>query len=108
MKIVRNYLADSINNIVSKRIQKYSIFITDLRTSYIDYETIVVAKYSKKSNEILNKTALKWVNVAISNAKRNFNGIYQIINEQYLQNYFDEFCYILNIRYFWDNILNKF
>jgi len=42
---------------------------------------------------------LKWVHIAISNAKRTLLGIYHKIKGMYLQNYLDEFCYKLNRRY---------
>ncbi len=78
------HLADSVNKIVSKRIKKDSILITDLSTSYANFEKIVQAKFLEKSSENLTKTALQWANVATSNAKRNFNRVYHKINEQYL------------------------
>lgn len=107
MIVVGDHLADSVNKIVSKSIKKDAILITDLSTSYADFEKIVEAKISEKSSKNLTKTALKWVHVAISNAKRNFNGVYHKINEQYLQNYLDEFCYKLNRRYLGENIFSR-
>jgi hypothetical protein len=53
------HLADSVNKIVSKRIKKDSILITDLSTSYANFEKIVQAKFLEKSSENLTKTALQ-------------------------------------------------
>jgi hypothetical protein len=42
---------------------------------------------------------LKWVHIAIANAKRTLLGIYHVIKEKYLQFYLDEFYFKLNGRY---------
>jgi hypothetical protein len=52
-------------------------------------------------------TTLKWVHIAIANAKRNFLGIYHKIKGKYLQNYLNEFVYKLNRRYFKDAMFDR-
>ncbi len=39
---------------------------------------------------------LKWVHIAIGNAKRTLLGTFHKIKGKYLQNYLSEFCYKLN------------
>jgi hypothetical protein len=61
---------------------------------------------SFKSDKITTKTLLKWVHVAMSNAKRNLLGVYHMISNEYLQNYLNEFCCGLNRKYFGENLFN--
>ena len=41
---------------------------------------------------------LKWIHVMISNNKSNITGTYHSLDNRYLQNYLDEFCYRFNRR----------
>ncbi|MFW5944715.1 MAG: IS1595 family transposase [Bacteroidota bacterium] len=51
---------------------------------------------------------LPWVHTMISNAKRKFLGInHNNINQKYLQNYLNEFCYVTNRRYFGKDIFDR-
>ena len=50
---------------------------------------------------------LKWVHIAISNAKKNLLGNYHKIKRKYLQLYLNEFIYKLNRRYFGDRLLKR-
>jgi hypothetical protein len=52
------------------------------------------------NGRLITIVMLKWVHIAISNAKRNFLGVYHKINGEYLQKYLDEFVYKHNRRYF--------
>lgn len=54
----------------------------------------------EKSTPEVTKETLKWVHIAISNAKRNFLGVYHKIKGENLQRYLNEFVYKLNRRYF--------
>ena len=56
---------------------------------------------------VVTKTTLKWVHIAISNAKRAFLGVCHKMKGIYLQNYLDEFCYKLNRRYFNDRFFDR-
>jgi len=103
MKVLQNQKTDSINEIVSNNIGKCSIMFTDKSTSYIDIADYVEVHISEKSSRETTKTTLRWVHIAISNAKRTLLGIYHKIKGCYLQSYLDEFCYKLNRRYFNNN-----
>ncbi len=62
---------------------------------------------TEKSTEQTTKETLKWVHIAISNAKRNFVGTYYKIKKKYLQLYLNEFVYKLNRRYFGERIFDR-
>jgi hypothetical protein len=85
---------------------KSVVFIDD-STSYVNISDYVELHISEKSNEETTKETLKWVHIAISNAKRNFVGTYHKIKAKYLQLYLNEFIYKLNRRYFGTGIFNR-
>ncbi len=84
-----------------------SIVFTDKCTSYVNIADYVDIHISEKSDERTTKKTLKWVHIAISNAKRNFVGIYHKIKAKYLQLYLNEFVYKLNRRYFGERIFDR-
>jgi hypothetical protein len=53
----------------------------------------------EKSTPEVTKETLKCVHIAISNAKRNFLGVYHKIKGKNLQRYLNEFVYKVNRRY---------
>lgn len=61
----------------------------------------------EKSTQETAKKYLKWVHIAISNAKRNLLGIYHKVKGKYLQLYLDEFYYKLNRQYFRENLFDR-
>ncbi len=84
-----------------------SIVFTDKSTSYVNIADYVDIHISEKSNERTTKETLKWVHIAISNAKRNFVGTYHKITAKYLQLYLNEFIYKLNRRYFGEKVFDR-
>jgi hypothetical protein len=81
--------------------------MTDQSTSYVNLSDYVEIHMSEKSSKQVTNTSLKWTHIAISNAKRNFLGVYHKINAKYLQNYLDEFAYKLNRRCFGDRLFDR-
>ncbi len=73
-----------------------SIVFTDKSTSHVNIADYVEIHMTEKSNEQTTKITLKWVHIAISNAKRNFVGTYHKIKKKYLQLHLNEFVYKLN------------
>ena len=61
----------------------------------------------EKSTKKTTNETLKWVHIAISNAKRNLLGVYHKVKGKYLQLYLDEFCYISNRRYFGERLFDR-
>lgn len=61
----------------------------------------------KKSNKETTVATLKWVHIAISNAKRNFLGNFHKIKGKYLQLYLNDFVYKLNRMYFEEKLFDR-
>ncbi|HIP37384.1 MAG TPA: IS1595 family transposase, partial [Crocinitomix sp.] len=64
---------------------------TDKSKSYIDISNFVEVHIMEKSSKKTTVTTLRWVHIAISNAKRTLLEIYHKIKGKYLQLYLDEF-----------------
>lgn len=107
MKVLETHKKDEINDVVSKNISEQSIIFSDKSTSYVDIADYVEIHVTEKSDETTTKETLKWVHIAISNAKRTFLGIYHKIEGKYLQNYLNEFVYKLNRRYFGNQLFDR-
>ena len=80
---------------------------SDRANTYLNISDYVDTHMSEKSTKETTATTLKWVHIAISNAKRNLLGVYHKIKGKYLQLYLDEFCYKLNRRYFGNRIFHR-
>jgi len=106
MKVLDNEKAETVDQVVQESIHSKSIIFSDKSTSYVNISDYVEAHYTFKSSEQTTKTDLRWVHIAISNAKRNLLGIYHKISGKYLQNYLNEFVYKLNRRYF-DSLFDR-
>lgn len=100
MKVLDTQDSESIDNEVKKSIDEDSVIFSDKSNTYLGIEDIVEIHVMEKSCTETTKGTLKWVHIAIANAKRNFLGVYHKIKRKYLQNYLDEFVYKLNRRYF--------
>lgn len=107
MKVVGNHNSVEIDQLVSENFDQKSIVFSDKSTSYVNISNYVETHISVKSDSKATKTTLKWVHIAISNAKRTLLGIYHKIKGKYLQQYLDEFCYKLNRRYFGEKLFNR-
>ena len=107
MKVLENHKTEAINDVVEESIDEKSIVFTDKANTYLDIADYVEMHVSTKSTNETTATTLKWVHIAISNAKRTLLGIYRKIKGKYLQLYLDEFCYKLNRRYFGDRIFDR-
>lgn len=107
MKVLEDHKSVSINAVVQENIDEKSVVFSDRSASYIDISQYVEVHVSEKSNHEVTQTTLKWVHIAISNAKRWLLGIHHKIKGKYLQNYLNEFCYKLNRRYFGDKLFDR-
>ena len=107
MKVSPSFEAKENDQIITALIKPNSVVMTDQSTSYINLSNYVEIHMSEKSSKEVTNTSLKWTHIAISNAKRNFLGVYHKINAKYLQNYLDEFAYKLNRRYFGDRLFDR-
>ena len=107
MKVLESHLSDEINEVIQDNLNENSIVFSDKSTSYFDIAKHVDIHIMEKSTKETTEKVLPWSHIAISNAKRNFLGIYHKIKRKYLQSYLDEFCYKLNRRYFGDKIFDR-
>jgi len=107
MKTLNSHQKTAANELVVEYIHEKAIIFSDQSTSYTDFANLVEMHISEKSSEKTTKTTLKWVHIAISNAKRNLLGVYHMIKGKYLQAYLDEFCYKLNRRYFGKRLFDR-
>lgn len=108
MKVLSDHTADTINETISESFQETSsIIFSNKSTSYVHIANFVEVHLAEKSDKNTTKTTLKWVHIAISNAKRKLIGTFHKIKGKYLQNYLNEFCYKLNRRYFKDRVFDR-
>ena len=107
-KVLEDHKTDGTNDTLEQAIDDEQVIVfTDQSTSYVDIADYIELHISEKSSETTTKETLKWVHIAISNAKRNFVGNYHKIKKKYLQLYLNEFVYKLNRRYFGERIFDR-
>ena len=107
MKVLTSHRAEEIDRTVEENFDETSIVFSDRSTSYVNISDHVEMHIMEKSGKETTATTLKWVHIAIANAKRTLLGIYHKIKGKYLQNYLDEFCYKLNRRYFGEKLFDR-
>ncbi len=107
MRVLESHEKEEINNVAKEEFENCHIVFSDKSNSYVDISDHVDAHISEISTKKTTKTTLKWVHIAISNAKRTLLGIYHKIKGKYLQLYLDEFCYKLNRRYFGERLFDR-
>lgn len=107
MKVLSGQEAKDINDVVAESLDEKTIVFSDKAKNFLDIANNVEGHVTEYSDEHTNKTTLKWVHIAISNAKRMFLGIYHWFHGSRLQNYLNEFCYKLNRRYFGDRKFDR-
>lgn len=87
MKVLESHNKEDVNKQIIEYINEKAIIFSDKSTSYVDFSELVETHISSKSDKEITKTTLKWVHIAISNAKRNLLGVYHMIKGKYLQAY---------------------
>lgn len=107
MKVLSGQEAKDINDVVAESLDEKTIVFSDKAKNFLDIANYVEGHVTEYSDEHTNKTTLKWVHIAIGNAKRMFLGIYHWFHGSRLQNYLNEFCYKLNRRYFGDRKFDR-
>lgn len=110
MVVMEDLKSETINKEVQKSVEKTASIISDGYTEYSKLKE-VIAKHQVVVKPDKNKSAkvFHWVNRTISNGNKVILGIHHnCINQQYLQNYLDEFCYKFNRRYFGEKLSDRF
>lgn len=107
-KVLDDHKADGTDDVLKGNIDDDEIIVfSDKSTSYVNIADYVEIHITEKSDKQTTKQTLKWVHIAISNAKRTFTGNYHKIKRKYLQLYLNEFIYKLNRRYFGERIFDR-
>jgi len=106
-KVLDTHLSEEINQEITQSIDSESIVFSDKSSSYVDIADFVELHITEKSDKQTTAETLKWVHIAIGNAKRNLLGNYHKIKRKYLQLYLNEFVYKLNRRYFGERIFDR-
>ncbi len=107
MQVLNDHKADTVTELVEDNFDDSCIVFSDKSTSYVDIADHVEVHVTEKSDRHTTKTTLKWVHIAISNAKRTLLGVFHKIKGKYLQSYLNEFCYKLNRRYFGNRVFDR-
>ncbi len=71
MKVLSSYQSSEINGVVEENISPDAILFTDKSSSYLEMSDFIEMHISEKSSPETTVELLKWVHIAISNAKRN-------------------------------------
>ncbi|MCS4301433.1 transposase-like protein [Chryseobacterium sp. BIGb0232] len=106
-KVLQGHDSEEINEPIKESIDNQSIVLTDKSGSYVGISDFVELHVMENSSKETTQETLKWVHIAISNAKRNLLGKYHKIKKKYLQLYLNEFIYKLNRRYFGDRLFER-
>lgn len=107
MKVLSSHRSEEIDGAVEVNLDEASTVFSDRSTSYVNISDHVGMHIMEKSGKETTAATLKWVHIAITNAKRTLLGIYHKIKGKYLQNYLDECCYKLNRRYFRERLFDR-
>ena len=105
MKVITSLKKESVTNTVKESIEKGVKIVSDKSTSYVDLDQ----DFKVDSKVIPKKQVVKvlpWVYTAISNAKRLLLDVHHRIDNDFLQNYLNEFCFKFNRRRF-ENIFDR-
>lgn len=107
MTVIEDCKSETLSQVVKENVNPQATLKTDGATGYISSKLNVHKHIQLTLPGKLAAKHLPWVHIMISNAKRNFLGIYHSVSDQYLQNYLSEFCYFTNRRYLDDNKMNN-
>lgn len=107
MKVVENGKIKEIQTTTENNIEKCSSIKADKAKSYPksfrNYEKVELYDMSKhESGKIL-----PWSSKAITNSKNLIKAIHHAIENSYLQNYLNEFCFKYNRRYFGEKVFDR-
>ncbi len=107
MLVIDDLKASTIDAKVVDSVDNKAIIDSDHSTSYTNFKKLVQEHRPKVVSNQEISTALPWVHIAISNAKRMLLDIFHDIKPEFLQNYLNEFCYKFNRRYFGERLFDR-
>lgn len=107
MKVINKVCWADIKPRITDHVDSKASVITDGCSSYNSLGKVVL----KHDGKIIPKSEvskiLPWVHIAISNAKRLLLDIHHRIDDDFLQNYLNEYCFKFNRRYFGDSLFDR-
>jgi hypothetical protein len=107
MKVIHNLKSETIiNQKIETGVEPSTDVVTDSYSSYKKISSTVNHTAHKVDKTNVNKV-LPWVHKAISNAKRLLLDVHHRIDDDFLENYLNEFCYKFNRRYFQDKTMER-
>lgn len=106
MKVINNLRSETINQKIEAGVDKGTHVTTDDYSSYKKISRTVEHTAHRVNAANVNKL-LPWVHKAISNAKRLLLDVHHRIDDDFLQNYLNEFCYKFNRRYFGERTMER-
>ena len=106
MKVIHNLKSETINQKIEAGVEPGTDVVTDNYSSYKKISETINHKAFKVDKTNANKV-LPWVHKAISNAKRLLLDVHHRIDDDFLENYLNEFCYKFNRRYFQDKTMER-
>ncbi|WP_335967356.1 IS1595 family transposase [Galbibacter sp. PAP.153] len=108
MKVMESQGAIEVGNAVKRKATKDNTeIVSDNFRGYSRIKEIVKAHHAQNVPKELAEKVLPWVHTMISNVKRTLLGINHSVDDTYLQNYLNEFCYKVNRRYFKQNLFDR-
>jgi len=84
-KVLTNHTSKLINETVKQSISEKNFLLSDKSTSYFDIDDCLQIHITEKSNKKTTTETLRWVDIAISNAKRNFRGNYPPLPREFFR-----------------------
>ena len=99
MKVINSLKKETLKTETNKIIAKGTVVKTDGSNSYNDFKNDYIHKPTVVKKSELSKL-LPWVHTTISNAKKLLLDMHHRIDNDFLQNYLNEFCFKLNRRNF--------
>lgn len=106
MKVIHNLKSETINQKIETGVEPSTDVVTDNYSSYKKISSTINHTAHKVDKTNVNKV-LPWVHKAISNAKRLLLDVHHRIDDDFLENYLNEFCYKFNRRYFQDKTMER-
>lgn len=106
MDVVNNLKGETIKAFANQHIQAGSSISSDALRSYTVLEEDYTL-FAKAFDPQEDPEHLKWLHMAISNAKAFIDGTFHGLGPKHLQRYLDEFCYRFNRRFFHKQIFGR-
>jgi hypothetical protein len=107
MKVIEDLTSATITERVKKLSGNVTAIDTDASTSYVDLQSFIAKHNAQVIPKEKVEEILPWVHIAISNAKRQLINAFHDIKSEFLQKYFDEFCYKFNRHYCGEALFNR-